>query len=169
MFAPQFKASPVPQALLVLLRSPALAPSSLCSHLQGEHPQGQRGGFLTKHLLRELSSSRGGLSAWLFLCCLWDSACAGSSSPARTAVTGVSRGPWGRDLMTPCSGFPFSKTWLEMPPSLSQRTRLGEDDALRGSREHRLPLWDGATCSSSEKPKENHFISHSSIVNNLFS
>lgn len=73
------------------------------------------------------------------------------------------------DLMTPCSGFPFSKTWLEMPPSLSQRTRLGEDDALRGSREHRLPLWDGATCSSSEKPKENHFTSHSSTVNNLFS
>lgn len=47
----------------------------------------------------------------------------------RRAVTAFSRWPWGRDLMTPCSGLPFSKIHLVMPSSLSHQIRLGENDA----------------------------------------
>lgn len=95
------------------------------------------------------------LRAWPFLCCPWGSACAGSSTPASRAATGFSRWPWGRDLMTACSGFPFSKSWLVMRPGCGtgpvwERCALGS--------EHRLPLW-GVTRSSSQKLKERKITS----------
>lgn len=71
--------------------------------------RGGEGGFLTKRFLRESSNLRGGLAARLLLYHLWDSACAWSSALARRRVTGFSRGPWGRDPMTLCFGFPFCK------------------------------------------------------------